>query len=208
VGKICTKSQKSYFLKLAIVVALLSNIATADGIGNGLQAYLDDGWNYGAVDDYINWDTVSKGRLDTIIYGITHYPPDYVFDIARTFESAFGKVPQEAMRRAQSEKQAKSTSAKVVQPTKSKSKGNGPLETLGGAAGGVGEFAHGSFRFVWHYAAVSLEGMAEQLTKRPSETAAHGFWAWFWVHQCSVHGSSNGNGAGGAGGGGPWGGFD
>jgi len=205
-GKRIYKKAKNFFVMTSFVVVLGSNIATADGIGDGLKAYFDDGWNYGAVDDYINWDTVSNGELDTIMYGITHYPPDFVFDIARTFESAFGKIPEEAMRRAKAEKKAESAKAQVLTATEPKTKGNGPLEMLGGAAGGVGEFAHDSFRFVWHYAAVSLEGMAEQLTKRPSETAAHGFWTWFWVHQCSVHGSSNGGEAGGEEG--SWGWFD
>jgi len=211
------KNVRNYFLRLAVVIALVSNITTAnnvktspkpkkegieavvDGVGEGLKAYLDDGWKYGAVDDYINWNTVSEGDLNTIIYGITHYPPDYVFDIARTFEAAFGKVPEEAMRRAKAEKKAESANAQVIQAAELGTKSNGPLETLGNAAGGVCEFVHDSFRFVWHYASVSLEGMAEQLTKRPSETASHGFWTWFWVYQCSTHGSSNGNGAGGGG---------
>ena len=167
---------------------------TAGGLINGagklLEDYVKDGWEYGAIDNYINKETMQKGDMEKILFGLTHYPADFLFDIGRAFEAAFGKVPEEAMSRAKEEKAAyiKKHGKKKVQ--------YGPLAMVWNASEKVVEFANDCGRYVWKYGGVSLEGSVEQVTKRPLETAVHGFWTWFFTYISSQHG----NGGGGIGG--------
>lgn len=166
---------------------ILSGCQTVNKVGNEINTYLKDGLKYGAIDDYINSKTIAEGDLGKIVYGLTHYPPDFVFDIGRAFKSAFYDVPQEAMRRAIEEKYATIGEANAKKSGKESAK-LGPVELLWDAGSHVVEFVSDAGRFVWNYGEVSVEGMGEQITKRPLETAAHGFWTWFFTYLSTQHG--------------------